>query len=95
MQNENQENDGGRAQDPKTQADQLNDRTRQIGQQQSEQTGQASAPARESDGEQGPSKSGNAGYGGSGSQTQDVTEERMEQMSHADGSSDMDDNPDV
>lgn len=79
----------------KTQAEQLNERTRAIGQQQSGGSGEAAATAREVADESGPSNSGDAGFGSSGSPAQEVSEERMEQMSHADGSREDDHNPDV
>lgn len=90
MQNEN---DAQKEMQNKSQAEELNERTREIGRQQD--GGQASAPARESDDTSGPSNSGDAGYGSSGSPTQEVSEDRMEQMAHADGSADDDHNPDV
>ena len=79
----------------KTQAEQLNERTREIGRQQGGESGQASAPAREAEDHTGPSNSGDAGYGSSGSPEQEVSEERMEQMAHADGSAEEKHNPDV
>jgi hypothetical protein len=97
MQNEKDQDPQGRQLNdpPKEQQDQLNERTKQIGKQnQGDMTGQAQAPARDRDDDQGPSNSGDAGFGSSGTATQDVSEVRIEQMSHADGSSD-DPNPDV
>jgi hypothetical protein len=68
-------------------SDELNERTKEIGQQQQGQAaGQAPAPARETGDDKGPSNSGNAGFGSSATEAQNVSEDRIEQMSHADGS---------
>lgn len=93
MQNENESQHD--LSEPKTQAEQLNQRTREIGYQRGEESGQGQAPAREEKDDTGPSNSGDAGYGSAGSPLQEVSEDRMEQMSHADGSFEEDHNPDV
>jgi hypothetical protein len=96
MQNEKDQDPQSRqVDDPIKQQDQLNERTKHIGEQpKGEQSGQASAPARESEEKKGPSNAGDAGFGSSGGEKNNVSADRIEQMSQADGSSD-DPNPDV
>jgi hypothetical protein len=96
MQNEKDHDPKSRQLDDPKQQDQLNERTKNIGEQpQGQRSGEASAPARESEDEKGMSNAGQAGFGSSGSESQDAGEDRAEQMSHADGSLSEDPNPDV
>ena len=60
----------------------------------SQQAGQAAAPATEKEKSESPSNAGDAGFGSSSNDAQGASADRLEQMSHADGSDD-EPNPDV